>query len=233
VERKEGEMVSKLEEEHMGYDRMKTFYENREQSLRKEIANLKDKVGEAELRHDYLESKVLECEDQIEHQRLTLREFHEKEKQCGIRKLSLEAHCNTMEKLVVEAAVTTTYNMHHLVHYIKSTEYLQDKVNRISQAWIDADRKRVQEIGKVQDIPLPGMRKKPRRQPFHIEATKLNFKACPTEGYSEVPRTEMLDYALTYVARIHHSKDELRAMEGTPEASTSGPSTPPATPGQE
>jgi chromosome segregation ATPase len=46
---------------------MKTFYKNREQSLQKEIANLKDKVGEAELRHDYLESKVLECEDRIEH----------------------------------------------------------------------------------------------------------------------------------------------------------------------
>jgi hypothetical protein len=71
------------------------------------------------------------------------------------------------------------------------------------------------------------------QQPFHIEATKLNFKACPTEGYSEVLRTEMLDYALTYVARIHRSDDELRAMEGTPEASTSGSSTPPATPGQE
>jgi hypothetical protein len=48
-----------------------------------------------------------------------------------------------MDKLAVEAAITTTYNMHHLVHYIKSTEYLQDMVNRISQAWIDADRKRV------------------------------------------------------------------------------------------
>jgi hypothetical protein len=33
VERKEGEMVSKLEEERMGYDRMKTFHENCEQSL--------------------------------------------------------------------------------------------------------------------------------------------------------------------------------------------------------
>jgi hypothetical protein len=66
VERKEMEMVNKLEEEHMGYDRMKTFYKNRELSLRKEIAYLKDKVGEAELRHDYLESKVLECEDWIE-----------------------------------------------------------------------------------------------------------------------------------------------------------------------
>jgi hypothetical protein len=30
VERKEGEMVGKLEEERMGYDRMKTFYLNRE-----------------------------------------------------------------------------------------------------------------------------------------------------------------------------------------------------------
>jgi predicted RNase H-like nuclease (RuvC/YqgF family) len=142
VERKDEEMVSKLEE-RMGYDRMKTFFETHEKSLREEIANLKDKVGEAELRHDYLESKVLECEDQIKHQTLTLREFHEKEKHRGIKKLALEAHCNTMEKLAMEAAVTTTYNMHHLVHYIKCTKYLQDKVNHISQAWIDADCKRV------------------------------------------------------------------------------------------
>jgi len=74
------------------------------------------------------------------------------------------------------------------------------------------------------------MHKKPHRQPFHVEATKLNFKACRMEGYSEVLRTEMLDYALTYVARIHRYDDELRAMEGTPEASTSGPSTPLVTP---
>jgi hypothetical protein len=66
VERKEGEMVSKLEVERMGYDRMKTFHENHEQSLWKEIANLKDKVGEAKLRHDYLKSKELECKDRIE-----------------------------------------------------------------------------------------------------------------------------------------------------------------------
>jgi hypothetical protein len=74
------------------------------------------------------------------------------------------------------------------------------------------------------------MHKKPRIQPFHVEATKLNFKACPTEGYSEVPRIEMLYYALTYVVRIHSSNDELRAMEGTPEASTSSSFAPPVTP---
>jgi hypothetical protein len=77
------------------------------------------------------------------------------------------------------------------------------------------------------------MCKKPRRQPFHVEATKLNFKACLMEGYSEVPRTEVLDYTLTYVARIHCSDNELRAMEGTPEASTSGPFALPVTPRQE
>jgi hypothetical protein len=74
VERKEEEMVGKLKEECMGYDRMKTFYETHEKSLWEEITILKDKVGEAELRHNYLESKVLEYEDRIEHQRLTLRE---------------------------------------------------------------------------------------------------------------------------------------------------------------
>jgi hypothetical protein len=42
-----------------------------------------------------------------------------------------------------------------------------------------------------------------------------------------------LYYALIYVTRIHRSDDELRAMEGTPKASTSGPSTPPVTLGQE
>jgi hypothetical protein len=52
------------------------------------------------------------------------------------------------------------------------------------------------------------------------------------EGYLEVLRTDMLDYTLTYVMRIHGSDDELCAMEGTPEASTSGPSAPPVTPGQ-
>jgi hypothetical protein len=84
------------------------------------------------------------------------------------------------------------------------------------QAWIDADHKLVWEIKKVQDVLLPEISKKTCRQPFHVEATKLNFKACPTEGYSEVPRTKMLDYAFTYIVRIHHSDDKLHAMEGTP-----------------
>jgi hypothetical protein len=65
-ERKQEELIGTLMMEHEGYDRMKAFYETSEKSLLAEIASLKDKVGEAELRHDYLESKVLECEDRIE-----------------------------------------------------------------------------------------------------------------------------------------------------------------------
>ena len=43
----------------------------------------------------------------------------------------------------------------------------------------------------------------------------------------------MLDYALTYIVRIHRSDDELHATEGTPKASTSGSFAPPVTPRQE
>jgi hypothetical protein len=69
------------------------------------------------------------------------------------------------------------------------------------------------------------------RQPFHVEPTELNFKAFLTEGYSEVSRTKMLNYALSYVARIHCSDNELRALEDPSAAFTFGPSTPPVTPG--
>jgi hypothetical protein len=62
-EHKQEELIGTLMMECEGYKRMKTFYETHEKSLREEIANLKDKVGDAELCYDYLESKVLECED--------------------------------------------------------------------------------------------------------------------------------------------------------------------------
>jgi hypothetical protein len=44
----------------------------------------------------------------------------------------------------------------------------------------------------------------------------------------------MLEHALAHVARMHHTDDELRAMDRTSEvsASTDGPSTPLVTPGQ-
>jgi hypothetical protein len=104
-------------------------------------------------------------------------------------------------------------------------------VNRLRQAWVIADAKRVQEIEMVQDPLPPGARRKPCRQTFHVEPTKLNLAACSSADYPQIPRTEMLEHALARISRIHHTDDELHAMNRNSEAfaSTDGPSTPPAT----
>jgi hypothetical protein len=87
----------------------------------------------------------------------------------------------------------------------------------------------------IQDPLPPGTRRKPRRQTFHVEPTKLNLAACSSTDYPQIPRTEILEHALARVARIHHTDDELRAMDRTSEASasTDGLSSPPVTFGQE
>jgi hypothetical protein len=55
----------------------------------------------------------------------------------------LQDHCNALEDEAKRATIVSTYNAHHLTHYIKCTEFLQDKVNRLYQAWVIADAKRV------------------------------------------------------------------------------------------
>jgi hypothetical protein len=72
-------------------------------------------------------------------------------------------HYNALEDEAEKAAVASAYNAHHLTHYVKCTEFLQDKVNRLRQAWVIADAKRVQEIEMVQDPLLPGTHRKPHR----------------------------------------------------------------------
>jgi hypothetical protein len=76
-----------------------------------------------------------------------------------------------LEKEIVEANVATAHNYYHLVEYMKYTEFHKDKANRIGQAWIDSDRKRVKEIARVQDVLPPRMRKKARKQTFCVEPT--------------------------------------------------------------
>jgi hypothetical protein len=154
-----------------GYNRMEAFYQAHENSLLAEIADLKDMVGDFGLCNDYLDSKVLELKDRIEHQRVDLRELHEKEKQWGIRKLYLETHCDMLEKEIIEANIATAHNYRHLVEYMKYIEFHKDKADRIGQAWIDSDRKHVKEIVRVQDVLPPGMRKKARKQTFRVEPT--------------------------------------------------------------
>jgi hypothetical protein len=211
------------------------LHESREKVLKAEIVELKDKVLEQELRNDYLSSQLLEYEDRIERQRCVLKELQEKEKKRAFTRSGLQGHCNALEDEAERVAVASTYNAHHLTHYVKCTEFLQDKVNRLRQAWVIADAKSVQEIEMVQDPLSPGTHRKPCRQTFHIEPTKLNLAACSSADCPQIPWTEMLEHALARVARIHHTDNELHAMDRTPEvsASTDGLSSPPASFGQE
>jgi hypothetical protein len=228
-------VIRDLAKERENFYKMEVFHESREMALKAEIAELKGKVMEQELRNDYLSSQLLAYEDRIERQKRVLQELQEKEKKRAFTRCGLQDHCNALEDEAERVAIDSTYNAHHLTHYIKCTEFLQDKMNRLRQAWVDADAKRVQEIEMELDTLPPEMRRKPHRQTFHVEPTKLNLAACSSVDYPQVPRTEMLERALARVARIHRTDDELRAMDATSEASTStaGPSTPPITPGQE
>ena len=45
------------------------------------------------------------------------------------------------------------------------------------------------------------MRKRPRKESFRVEPTKLNPKACPFEDYPEVSKTEQLEESLKYISR--------------------------------
>ena len=106
-------------------------------------------------------------------------------------------------------SVNAVHNQHHLIEYMKYTEYLKDKVDRISQAWIDFDARRVKEIKEVQKTLPPRSRKRPCKETFSVEPTKLNLKACPFEACPEASNTTELEEALEYISRIHHTDVEL------------------------
>ena len=55
-------------------------------------------------------------------------------------------------------SVNAVHNQHHLIEYMKYTEYLKDKVDRISQAWIDSNIRRAKEFKEVQKILPPWSR---------------------------------------------------------------------------
>jgi hypothetical protein len=114
--------------------KMEVLHESREKVLKAEIAELKDNVLEQELCNDYLSSQLLDYEDCIEHQRCVLKQLQEKEKKRAFARCGLQDHCNALEDEVERVAVTSTYNAHHLTHYVKCTEFLQDKVNCLRQA---------------------------------------------------------------------------------------------------
>ena len=91
--------------------------------------------------------------------------------------------------------------------------------DRISQAWVDANIRRVKEFKEMKKFLPPESRKRLCKESFWVEPTKLNIKACPSEDYPEAPKTEQLEEALEYILRMHCTDAELQEMD----ASTSPP----------
>ena len=87
--------------ERQGYDHMEAYYKAHEGKLREEIVDLRDKARDVGLRNNYLDYKVYELEDALEHKKVSLRSHIEKEKRYGFRKMMLDSHCNMLEKDLV------------------------------------------------------------------------------------------------------------------------------------
>ena len=71
----------------------------------------------------------------------------------------------------------------------------------------------------MQKFLPPKSHKRPCKESFWVEPTKLNLKACPFEDYLEASKTEQLEEALEYILRMHRTNAELQEMD----ASTSPP----------
>ena len=61
----------------------------------------------------------------------------------------------------------------------------------------------------MQKFLPPKSRKRPRKESFRVEPTKLNLKACPSEDYPKALKTEQLEEALEYISRMHLTDAEL------------------------
>ena len=61
----------------------------------------------------------------------------------------------------------------------------------------------------MQKFLPPKSRKRPCKEAFSVEPTKLNLKACPFETYPKAPKTTELEEALEYISRIHRTNAKL------------------------
>ena len=61
----------------------------------------------------------------------------------------------------------------------------------------------------MQKFLPPESCKRPHKESFWVEPTKLNLKACPFEDYPEAPKTEQLEEALEYISRMHRTDVEI------------------------
>ena len=61
----------------------------------------------------------------------------------------------------------------------------------------------------MQKFLPPKSHKRPCKESFRVEPTKLNMKACPSKDYLKALNTEQLEEALEYISRMHRTDAEL------------------------
>lgn len=194
------------------------------EKLKKEVEDLKDKIGDFSLRNDYLDSHVLELEDTITRQRHELKNLDEKSKRCGIQRMVANNLCSMQDKEIILACSNAEQNYRHLVEYMKREAYLLEKVQRLKKAWEDSDARRVQEYQAMQDKVPVKARKRPRTETFCIKPTGLNLAACSTEHLPPPEMTPQFETALTFVSKLYRTNEELAEDEAETAASPATPS---------
>ena len=70
------------------------------------------------------------------------------------------------------------------------------------------------------EVPTPESHKRPCKESFRVEPTKLNLKAFPSKDYPEALKIDPLEEFLEYISRLHRTDAELQDMD----ASTTPPS---------
>ena len=61
----------------------------------------------------------------------------------------------------------------------------------------------------MQKFLPPESHKRPCKESFRVEPTKLNLMACPFEDYLEALKIEQLEEALEYFSRMHRTDAKL------------------------
>ena len=71
---------------------------------------MRDKIEDFGLCNDYLNYKVFELEDALEHKKTAMKTMLDKEKRHGFKKMMLENQCNALEKEMVIRRDNTTHS---------------------------------------------------------------------------------------------------------------------------
>ena len=67
---------------------------------------------------------MYELEDTLKRKKVSLRSHIKKKKRYSFRKMMLVSRWNMLEKDLVQMSVNASHNLHHLIKYMKYTEYL-------------------------------------------------------------------------------------------------------------